>query len=78
MVPGGADTEYGATGWSSGSMPHLMGTPDINGDSIPDMWAIRSDGSVGFYPGGRTSVVSGPGTQVVGASAAWLARIAIG
>lgn len=75
---GGADTEYGATGWSSSSVPHLMGTPDVNGDSVPDMWGVRSDGSVVFYPGGRATVVSGAEIQVVGANLAWLARIDIG
>lgn len=75
---GGADTVYGATGWSSSSVPHLMGTPDVNGDLIPDMWGVRSDGSVVFYPGGKATVVSGAEAQVVGANPAWLARIAIG
>ncbi|MGW3413656.1 DNRLRE domain-containing protein [Streptomyces sp. NPDC000888] len=75
---GGADTVYGSTGWSTSSVPHLMSTPDVNGDLIPDMWGVRSDGSVVFYPGGRATVVSGAEIQVVGANTAWPARIAIG
>ncbi|MFD4524533.1 hypothetical protein ACFWP7_11560 [Streptomyces sp. NPDC058470] len=75
---GGLDAEYSATGWSRSDMPFLMGTPDTNGDLIPDMWAIRSDGSVASYPGSRTSVVPTSGTQVIAPSVLWLARIAIG
>ncbi|MFC9847320.1 DNRLRE domain-containing protein [Streptomyces sp. NPDC060223] len=75
---GGLDAEYSATGWSRSDMPFLMGTPDTNGDLIPDMWAIRADGSVASYPGSRTSVVPASGTQVIAPSALWLARIAIG
>ncbi|MHA5053621.1 hypothetical protein [Streptomyces sp. SD15] len=75
---GGADIEYGATGWTGSSMPQLVGVSDLSKDSVPDIWAVRSDGSVGFCAGGRTAVVSGLGTQVIGASIHWLSRIAIG
>jgi hypothetical protein len=74
---GGVDTEYGASGWGSGSIPHLIGTPDVNGDAIPDIWTVRSDGSVRFYAGGRT-VLAGSGTQIIGAASYWKTRIAIG
>ncbi|WP_328868726.1 hypothetical protein OHT76_00665 [Streptomyces sp. NBC_00287] len=55
----------------------LFGTPDANNDAIPDIWAIRSDGSVGFYVGGRTGLTGNP-VQVYGAHDFWLTRIAIG
>ncbi|MEU5142430.1 hypothetical protein [Streptomyces sp. NPDC021139] len=74
---GGVDTEYGASGWGSASIPHLIGTPDVNGDAIPDIWTVRSDGSVRFYAGGRT-VLAGSGTQIIGASSYWKTRLAIG
>ncbi|MFF3329273.1 DNRLRE domain-containing protein [Streptomyces sp. NPDC002888] len=74
---GGADTEYGAAGWSSASIPLLMGTPDANGDAVPDIWTVRSDGSVRFYSGSKT-VLSGSGTEIVGAASYWKTRIAIG
>ncbi|MFL1897610.1 DNRLRE domain-containing protein [Streptomyces tauricus] len=74
---GGADLEYGATGWSSTSIPQLIGTPDVNGDAIPDIWTVRSDGSVRFYPGGKT-VLSGSGTEVIAPASYWKTRIAIG
>ncbi|MFF2330906.1 MULTISPECIES: DNRLRE domain-containing protein [unclassified Streptomyces] len=74
---GGVDTEYGASGWSSTNIPHLIGTPDANGDAIPDIWTVRSDGSVRFYAGGRT-VLSGSGTEIIGAASYWKTRIGIG
>jgi hypothetical protein len=74
---GGTDTEYGASGWSTSSIPLLMGTPDANGDSIPDIWAVQTDGSVRFHPGSRTAL-SGTGTEIIGKSGYWAIRIAIG
>ncbi|MFF0086040.1 DNRLRE domain-containing protein [Streptomyces canus] len=62
---GGTDAEYGASGWSSSSIRLLFGTPDANGDGIPDIWTLRVDGTVRFYPGSRT-VLSGSGTEIVG------------
>lgn len=74
---GGADTDYGVSGWSATSYPFLMGTPDANGDSIPDIWAVRSDGSVRFYPGARTAL-SGSGSEIISPRSYWKTRIAIG
>lgn len=74
---GGNDTEYGSAGWSVANIPLLIGTPDANGDSIPDVWTIRSDGSVRFYAGGRT-VLPGSGTEVVTPNSWWKTRLAIG
>lgn len=74
---GGTDHEYAASGWTRSAVPMLVGIPDTNGDAIPDIWAIRSDGSVGFYTGGRTGLTGNP-VQVYGAHSFWLTRIAIG
>ncbi|MFF2132493.1 DNRLRE domain-containing protein [Streptomyces olivochromogenes] len=74
---GGLDTEYGAAGWSSSSIPLLLGTPDANGDAVPDIWTVRSDGSVRFYSGSK-SALSGSGTEIIGATSYWQTRIAIG
>ncbi|MFE2099902.1 DNRLRE domain-containing protein [Streptomyces sp. NPDC059468] len=74
---GGADTYWTGDGWSTTSVPHILGTPDANGDGIPDVWAVRSDGSVRFYPGDRASL-PGSGTEVVGAASWWKTRIAVG
>lgn len=74
---GGIDTEYGASGWYSADVPLLMGTPDANSDTIPDIWAVRSNGSVRFYVGSKTAG-TGSGTEVVGANSYWQKRISIG
>ncbi|WP_030043244.1 DNRLRE domain-containing protein [Streptomyces resistomycificus] len=74
---GGLDTEYGATGWSRADVPLLMGTPDANGDSVPDIWAVRSEGSVRFHVGGKTAL-SGAGTEIIGKAGYWATRMAIG
>ncbi|MFJ5780377.1 DNRLRE domain-containing protein [Streptomyces sp. NPDC093094] len=73
----GADSVYGSSGWTAASIPMLIGTPDANGDSIPDIWTVRSDGSVRFYTGSKT-VLAGAGTEIVVPNAYWAKRIAIG
>ncbi|MYY11980.1 DNRLRE domain-containing protein [Streptomyces sp. SID4919] len=74
---GGADTTYGSANWSVASVPFVMGTPDADNDSVPDIWAVRSDGSVRFHPGSRTAL-SGDGGEMVGPNSHWRSRIAIG
>ncbi|MCT9077296.1 DNRLRE domain-containing protein [Streptomyces fulvoviolaceus] len=74
---GGADAEYGASGWLSADVPLLMGTPSADADTIPDIWAVRSDGSVRFFSGSKTAL-SGSGTEIVTANSYWQTRIAIG
>ncbi|MFF9483265.1 DNRLRE domain-containing protein [Streptomyces sp. NPDC014676] len=73
----GTDAVYGASGWGSSSIYLLIGTPDANGDAIPDIWTARTDGTVRFYAGGRT-VLSGSGTEIIGTASYWKTRIAIG
>ncbi|WP_420076472.1 DNRLRE domain-containing protein [Streptomyces sp. JL3001] len=76
----GEDKEYGASGWAVSNFPLLMGTPDADGDAdtLPDIWGVRSDGSVRFYSGGKTSVVAGSGAEVIAPASYWKTRIAIG
>ncbi|MFJ9817459.1 DNRLRE domain-containing protein [Streptomyces sp. NPDC101151] len=74
---GGADLEYAASGWASSSFPLLIGTPSANADTVPDIWAIRADGSVRFYAGGK-STVTGSGTEAISPKDYWQTRIAIG
>ncbi|MFI2208890.1 hypothetical protein [Streptomyces sp. NPDC020141] len=74
---GGADDVYSADGWSRASVPLLMGTPDANGDSLPDVWNVRSDGSVRYWAGGRTGL-TGSGWEIIGPASWWKTRIAIG
>ncbi|MBT2428362.1 hypothetical protein J7F02_22680 [Streptomyces sp. ISL-112] len=55
-----------------------MGTPDANGDGIPDIWMLRVDGAVRFHAGSRTAL-SGSGTEIVGnGDGGWKNRMAIG
>ncbi|MER5429639.1 DNRLRE domain-containing protein [Streptomyces sp. NPDC002588] len=74
---GGADTVYGTSGWASSDIPFLMGTPDVTDDGIPDVWTVRSDGSVRLYAGSRTAL-SGSGSEIIGVNDYWQKRIAIG
>ncbi len=73
----GVDDPYNGGGWSRASIPFVIGTPDANGDGIPDVWTVRSDGSVRFYAGDRT-VLPGAGTTMITANDAWRKRIAVG
>jgi len=72
---GGADGEYAASGWYRTDIRLIRGTPDVNGDKIPDIWGLMADGSVRFYTGGRSSV--GSPTTVIG-SGGWTYKQALG
>ncbi|WP_445395361.1 DNRLRE domain-containing protein [Streptomyces sp. LE64] len=74
---GGADTTYGATGWSTASAPFAVGTPDADGDGIGDVWSVQANGSVRFHPGSRTAL-TGNGGQMIGPNSHWKTRIAVG
>ncbi|MEU3743771.1 DNRLRE domain-containing protein [Streptomyces narbonensis] len=52
---GGEDITYGTGGWLKADMPNIIGTPDVNKDNIPDIWAVDADGKMYFYVGGRTA-----------------------
>ncbi|MEV6654032.1 DNRLRE domain-containing protein [Streptomyces sp. NPDC051219] len=77
--PDGVDITYGASGWQRSNIRLFLGTPDVNGDNIPDIWTLRADGAVRFYAGSR-SVMSGSGTQIVANSdgIGWKNKQAIG
>ncbi|GAQ60864.1 hypothetical protein SsS58_01206 [Streptomyces scabiei] len=74
---GGTDLEYGSADWSVANVPLLIGTPDANGDGIPDIWVVRADGSVRFHAGGKI-VLIGSGTEIIAPASYWKTRIAIG
>ncbi|MFI2437192.1 DNRLRE domain-containing protein [Streptomyces sp. NPDC018693] len=48
------DVSYG-TGWTEASVPKALGIPDVNGDGIPDMWVVFSDGKTRVYYPSRTN-----------------------
>ncbi|MET7616642.1 VCBS repeat-containing protein [Streptomyces sp. NPDC005408] len=54
----GTDFIYGTSGWHVVDIPIVIGSPDVTGDSIPDVWALRSDGNAVIYPGSSTAALS--------------------
>lgn len=54
----GIDFAYGTSGWHSDTMRIVIGSPDVTGDAIPDVWALKSDGNAVIYPGSRTAALS--------------------
>ncbi|MBT2487694.1 DNRLRE domain-containing protein [Streptomyces sp. ISL-96] len=76
---GGSDLVYGASGWHTSNVRLLLGTPDVNGDGIPDIWTIKADGAVRFYAGTRGEMAHG-GVQIlsVGNGVGWKNKQAIG
>ncbi|MFD3758004.1 DNRLRE domain-containing protein [Streptomyces sp. NPDC058622] len=53
---GGADTTYATTKWSRAELPMVLGTPDANGDQIPDIWTVSTNGNQYLFPGARATM----------------------
>ncbi|MFJ4574327.1 hypothetical protein ACIP4W_23390 [Streptomyces sp. NPDC088846] len=51
----------------------MFGTPDIDGDAIPGIWVLRSDGTLNVCTPPRTD--TGAGTQI---ATGWQNKMAIG
>ncbi|MFJ3631358.1 DNRLRE domain-containing protein [Streptomyces sp. NPDC090112] len=56
---GAEDYTYATTGWGRATYPKVLGTPDANGDGIPDIWAVGTGGYQWIVQGG-TTVVGAP------------------
>lgn len=56
---GGEDYTYATTGWGRAAYPKILGTPDANGDGIPDIWAVGNNENQWIFQGG-TSTVGAP------------------
>ncbi|MDX6330270.1 MAG: hypothetical protein QOI83_2653, partial [Streptomycetaceae bacterium] len=70
-----ADSVYSDSGWDAGTVSRTLGTPDVTGDGIPDLWAqMTSDGSVRLYTGGKATL-STTYTTVIGS---WTGKVAFG
>ncbi|WP_165985117.1 VCBS repeat-containing protein [Streptomyces sp. YIM 98790] len=69
----GTDAVYG-TGWTATGHPMIMGIPDANGDSVPDIWTTVSDGSLRVYHATRTS--AGSWTKIMNVN--WDTKLALG
>ncbi|MFE1415580.1 DNRLRE domain-containing protein [Streptomyces sp. NPDC058746] len=57
---GGADITYATTYWSRAEIPKVLGTPDANGDGIPDIWTVSANGNQYLFPGAATSMPGMP------------------
>ncbi|MEU7554052.1 DNRLRE domain-containing protein [Streptomyces sp. NPDC044571] len=53
---GGQDYTYATTSWSRAEHPMILGTPDSNGDGIPDVWATGTDANQFLFLGSRTAI----------------------
>ncbi|MGW7330634.1 hypothetical protein ACWGIU_18975 [Streptomyces sp. NPDC054840] len=51
--------DYTTTGWGRATHPKVLGTPDANGDGIPDIWAVGTNENQWLFQGG-TSAVGAP------------------
>ncbi|MEU6346897.1 DNRLRE domain-containing protein [Streptomyces sp. NPDC046977] len=70
----GVDTNYPGIAWSKDSVPMIAGTPDINGDGIPDIWAVLADTSVHVYIATPTT----PGSDAIVITSGWDVKKALG
>lgn len=71
---------YGVSGWSRTALPILAGTPDVNGDGLPEVWALFVNGDVRVYPGRAAGLTTATAFYVVAASVgtSWAGYAAIG
>ncbi|MFE1905975.1 hypothetical protein ACFW96_20250 [Streptomyces gardneri] len=51
---GAQDNTYATTGWGRAAIPMVLGTPDANGDGVPDIWAVNPIGHQYLMRGGTT------------------------
>ncbi|MFJ3513463.1 DNRLRE domain-containing protein [Streptomyces sp. NPDC090131] len=53
---GAEDHTYATTGWGRAAYPKILGTPDANGDGIPDIWAVGNNENQWLFQGGTGSL----------------------
>ncbi|MFJ3826709.1 DNRLRE domain-containing protein [Streptomyces sp. NPDC090046] len=53
---GAEDHTYATTGWGRADYPKILGTPDANGDGIPDIWAVGNNENQWLFQGGTGSL----------------------
>ncbi|MFK0258104.1 DNRLRE domain-containing protein [Streptomyces sp. NPDC090445] len=56
---GGNDITYATKGWGRTAFPLVLGTPDTNGDGIPDIWGVNAETGHQYLYAGGTAVVGG-------------------
>ncbi|WP_405791151.1 DNRLRE domain-containing protein [Streptomyces sp. NBC_00029] len=55
---GAEDHTYATTGWGRAAYPKVLGTPDANGDGIPDIWAVGTNENQWIFQGGTSTIGS--------------------
>ncbi|MGW6981601.1 DNRLRE domain-containing protein [Streptomyces sp. NPDC054932] len=55
---GAEDYTYATTGWGRAAYPKVLGTPDANGDGIPDIWAVGTNENQWIFQGGTNTIGS--------------------
>ncbi|MGW6943479.1 DNRLRE domain-containing protein [Streptomyces xanthophaeus] len=48
---GGQDYTYATVYWSRAELPMVLGTPDTNGDGVPDIWTVGPHGTQYLFTG---------------------------
>ena len=74
----GKDTAYSSASWDTANIRLAVGTPDANLDNKPDIWVIKTDNTVWFYPGGATAQGTGRKIAAVTDGRNWTDTKAIG
>ncbi|MEW1552195.1 VCBS repeat-containing protein [Streptomyces tsukubensis] len=72
----GVDAQYG-TSWSTANIPLMTGTPDVNNNGVPDIWAVTGaelGGVVRFYA--NLPATGGTSTTVI--TSDWRTKKALG
>ncbi|MFE3495194.1 hypothetical protein ACFXOS_19325 [Streptomyces sp. NPDC059175] len=49
---------HGTSGWHTADIPIVIGSPDVSGDGVPDVWAVRANGNATVYPGSRSTTLN--------------------
>ncbi|WP_412076001.1 hypothetical protein ACLF6K_09355 [Streptomyces xanthophaeus] len=72
---GGKDYSYAPVYWSRAELPMVLGTPDTNGDGVPDVWTVGPHGIQYLFPGAPTTM---PGTPSGSDDDGWTDFLTIG
>jgi hypothetical protein len=75
----GKDTAYSSTSWDSANIRLIAGTPNADAaGGPPDIWVVKTDDTVWFYPGGATVQAAGRKIALVTDGRDWTGTKALG
>ncbi|WP_433791373.1 hypothetical protein [Actinoplanes sp. CA-252034] len=75
----GKDTAYSSTTWDSANIRLIAGTPNADtAGSPPDIWVVKTDDTVWYYPGGATAQGAGRKIALVTDGRDWTGTKALG